>query len=149
MLFGFDTFAATPFSTTGPDNSVVVSLSSVPIALNIGNINITANSITQIADPDPILLKTGSPTITGFANLTVNGSPLGLGSGTVIVTGDANAIVTGNTLNIATGSVIVTGTAVVTPTGSPVLLKTGVGSAITWSNIDPDVNELWKPIVPY
>jgi|TARA_R100001443_G_C3300757_1_gene165224 hypothetical protein len=149
MLLGFDSYSATPFSTTGADNGVVVSVSGVPILFKVGNVDITANSIYQIANADPLALKTGTPIITGVANLTVNGSPLAVGSGTVIVSGDADIVATLNSLKIKTGSVTVTGTSNVTPTGSPILVKTGVGSAITWSNIDPNATEVWTPIVPY
>jgi|TARA_R110000803_G_scaffold190325_1_gene252844 hypothetical protein len=148
-MLGFGSFSEFPWATSGIDNSVVITVNGNDIAVGIGNVNITANSIVQIADPDPILLKSGTPVVSGEANLTVNGNALGLGSGTVVVTGDAVVSITGNTLNLTTTSVTITGDANISPTGSSIVVKTGVGSAITWSNIDPNTNSVWKEIIPY
>jgi hypothetical protein len=150
MLLGFDTFARFPFSTVGDDNSVTINVNGVPLDWTIGNVSITATSIVEIPGPDPIIVKTGQVVISGDANISLNGSPIALGIGQVIVTGDANVVVTGNNvLQITTGSVTITADANVIPTGSPMVITTGVGSAITWSNVDPNANEVWTPIVPY
>jgi len=52
-------------------------------------------------------------------------------------------------LNLTTTSVTITGDANISPTGSSIVVKTGVGSAITWSNINPNTNGVWKEIIPY
>ena len=151
MLFGTSTFAGQAFSAIpGDAGNVVINVNGVPLDWTIGNINIIANSIVETVGSDPIALKTGQVSISGKANIFLNGNPISLGIGQVIITADANVVVTGNNvLQITTGSVTITADANVIPTGSPIIVKAGVGSAITWSNIDPNANEVWTPIVPY
>ena len=151
MLFGTSTFSGTPFSTVPSDvGNVTINVNGVPLDWTIGNVNITATSVVEIPGPDPIILKTGQVVISGEANITLNGSPISLGIGQVVVTADANVNVVGNNvLQITTGSVTITADANVNVVGTPIVVTTGVGSAITWSNVDPNANEVWTPIVPY
>ena len=149
MSLGFDAISALPFATSGPDNSVTISVNGSNITATIGPVNIIADAVVEDATANPLTLGTGTLSITGTANLTAPKTPLTLATGTAVVSGDANIDVTGNSLTIRTGTVTVTGTALVQPDGSPLTLATGEPGIITWNEIIPGATMVWTPIDPY
>ena len=148
MSLGFDAISALPFATSGPDNSVNVSVSKNALTITIGSVGIVADAVTEIPDPNQLTLGLGTLSITGTANVSVTANPLTLGIGTITVTADANTSVTGNALTLATGNVTVTGTALVQPNGSPLTLATNDVGIITWNEIVPGATMVWTPIDP-
>ena len=148
MSLGFDAISALPFATSGPDNSVNVSVSKNALTITIGSVGIIADAVTEIPDPNQLTLGLGTLSITGTANVSVTANPLTLGIGTITVTADANTSVTGNALTLATGNVTVTGTALVQPNGSPLTLATNDVGIITWNEIVPGATMVWTPIDP-
>ena len=148
MSLGFDAISALPFATSGPDNSVSVSVSKNALTITIGSVGIIADAVTEIPDPNQLTLGLGTLSITGTANVSVTANPLTLGIGTITVTADANTSVTGNALTLATGNVTVSGTALVQPNGSPLTLATNDVGIITWNEIVPGATMVWTPIDP-
>ena len=148
MSLGFDAISALPFATSGPDNSVSVSVSKNALTITIGSVGIIADAVTEIPDPNQLTLGLGTLSITGTANVSVTANPLTLGIGTITVTADANTSVTGNALTLATGNVTVSGTALVQPNGSPLTLTTKEPGIITWNEIVPGATMVWTPIDP-
>ena len=148
MSLGFDAIAALPFATSGPDNDVTISVTANQVTISIGDPGITADSITEIPNPNPLTLGFGSLTIQGDANFGVTGSQVAIAIGTVTVSADANLTPSGNQVVISSGTVTVTGEANVSPTGSTFTLATGTALAITWSEILPGANRVWTPIDP-
>ena len=131
MLLGFASFAELPFSTSGPDTSVTISVTKNALTLSIGNPGITADSIVEIPTPSQVTLGFGSLTISGDANLSPTGSQVTLGIGNVTVSAGATIAASGNQVVISSGSVTITGSAVVDPTKATLTLGTGTVSAIT------------------
>ena len=148
MSLGFDAIAALPFATSGPDNDVTISVTANQVTISIGDPGITADSITEIPNPNPLTLGFGSLTIQGDATFGVTGSQVAIAIGTVTVSADANLTPSGNQVVISSGTVTVTGEANVSPTGSTFTLATGTAQAITWSEIIPGANMVWTPIDP-
>ena len=146
MSLGFDAIAALPFATSGPDNDVTISVTANQVTISIGDPGITADSITEIPNPNPLTLGFGSLTIQGDANFGVTGSQVAIAIGTVTVSADANLTPSGNQVVISSGTVTVSGQANVSPTGSTFTLATGTAQAITWSEIIPGVTMVWTPI---
>ena len=126
MSLGFDAISALPFATSGPDNDVTFAVTGNQVTISIGNPGITADSITEIPDPNQVTLGFGSLSIRGDANFGVTGSQVAIAIGTVTVSGQANG----------------------SPTGSTFTLATGTAQAITWSEIIPGANMVWTPIDP-
>ena len=149
MSLGFDAISALPFATSGPDNSVTISVNKNALTVSIGPVNVAADAAVEEVTGNPLTLGTGTLSITGTANLTAPKTPLTLATGTAVVSGDANIDVTGNSLTIRTGTVTVTGTALVQPDGSPLTLATGEPGIITWNEIIPGATMVWTPIDPY
>ena len=149
MSLGFDAISALPFATSGPDNSVTISVNKNALTVSIGPVNVIADAVVEEVTGNPLTLGTGTLSITGTANLTAPKTPLTLATGTAVVSGDANIDVTGNSLTIQTGTVTVTGTALVQPDGSPLTLATGEPGIITWNEIIPGATMVWTPIDPY
>ena len=146
MLLGFASFAELPFSTSGLDNSVTVSVSGNQVVISIGNPGITADSIVEIPTSSQVTLGFGSLTISGDANLSPTGSQVTLGTGTVTVSAGATIVSTGNQVVISSGTVSITASANVDPTKASFTLSTGTVSAITWSEIIPGATMTWTAI---
>ena len=149
MSLGFDAISALPFATSGPDNSVTISVNGSNIVATIGPVNVAADAVVEDVVGSPLTLGIGTVTIVGTANITAPKTPLTLGTGNVVVSGDANITASGNNLIITSGSVTITGTASITPTGSNLTLGTGTPGIITWNEIIPGATMVWTPIVPY
>ena len=148
MSLGFDAISALPFATAQTAGDVQVNVVRNQLSISIGNPAITADSITEIPDPNRLTLGFGSLTIQGDANFGVTGSQVAIAVGNVTVSADANIEPSGNQVVISSGTVTVTGEANVSPTGSPLTLATGTAQAITWSEIIPGANMVWTPIDP-
>ena len=149
MNLGFDAISQFPISQVGADNSVTIIATGNNLIANIGNPNITADSVTEIAIGSPLTLGTGTVTIVGTANLEAPKTPLTLGTGNVTVSADANLEVSGNNLIIRSGSVSIVGTASIEAPATAMTLRTGDVGIITWNEIIPGATMVWTPIKPY
>ena len=152
MLLGFDAFATQPFSASGNDGNVTVVAEKNRLVITIGPVGQAVTSVTQTSGADPLVLGTGTVTLSGNANVdltTIGKNPLVLGTGTVTVSG--NAVVDsglGNQLIIRSGTVTITGNANVTPDKVPLVLTTKESGVITWNEIIPGATMVWTPIDP-
>ena len=149
MNLGFDAISQFPISQVGADNVVTISVTGNNLIANIGNPNITADSVTEIAIGSPLTLGTGTVTIVGTANLEASKNPLVLGTGNVTVSADANVTSSGNNFIISSGSVSIVGTASIEAPANALTLRTGEVGIITWNEIIPGATMVWTPIKPY
>lgn len=149
MIFGFDSFARFPFATVGDDNNVNITVTGNTLVVSIGPIGIATTSIIQQSGADPLILGTGTLTISGTSETGATGSPLIMANGTAIASGTAVADVTGNPLTMSTGTVTIVGTADVIINGTPITLNTKQPGIITWNEIIPGATMVWTPIKPY
>ncbi len=149
MSLGFDAISALPFATSGPDNSVNVTVTKNALTITIGSIGIIADSIVEDPDPNRLTLGTGTLSIIGKANVSLTGSQVALGLGTITVTADANVTAVKNALTLATGNVTVTGAANISPDKVSLALDTKEPGIITWNDIIPGATMVWTPIKPY
>ena len=149
MSLGFDAISALPFATSGPDNSVNITVTKNELTITIGSVGIIADAVTENLTPNQVTLGTGTLTITAAANHTLTGSAVSLGLGTIVVTADANVSPTGNSLTLATGNVTITGEANVTLDANTLSLDTVEPGVITWNDIIPGATMVWTPIKPY
>jgi len=149
MSLGFDAISALPFATSGPDNSVNVTVAKNALTITIGSIGIIADSIVEDPDPNQVTLGLGTLTISGKANVSLTGSQVSLGLGTIVVTADANVTAVKNALTLATGNVTVTGAANINPDKVSLALDTVEPGVITWNDIIPGATMVWTPIKPY
>ena len=151
MLLGIDAFAAQPFSATGNEGNVTLSISKNQLTLTIGPVGQEATSIIEQSGADRIYLGTGTVTLKTTVDVDSGlKNPLVLGIGDVTVSG--NAVVDsglGNALTIRSGTVTITGNANVEPDGVPLTLATKESGVITWNEIIPGATMTWTPIVPY
>jgi len=148
MSLGFDAISALPFATSQVAGDVTVNVIKNTLTINIGNPAISADSITEVPDPNRLTLGLGTITITADANVSPTGSqvvintnlPAGSASTSVDITPSTNA------LTLATGNVTITADANIDPTKVQLTLDTGEVNAITWSEIIPGVTMVWTPI---
>ena len=148
MSLGFDAISALPFATAQTAGDVQVQVTGNQLTIGIGNPAISADSITEVPDPNQVTLGFGSLTIQGDANFGVTGSQVAIAIGNVTVSANADITPSGNQVVISSGTVTVSGEANVSPTGSTFTLATGTAQAITWSEIIPGANMVWTPIDP-
>ena len=150
MLLGIAAFAAQPFSATGNEGSVTLSISKNQLTLTIGPVGQEVTSVIEQSGADRLYLGAGTVTLSSTVDVDSGlKNPLVLGTGTVTVSG--NAVVDSglkNELIIRTGTVTITGTANVEPDGVPLTLATKESGVITWNEIIPGVSMVWKPIDP-
>ena len=148
MSLGFDAISALPFATAQTAVDVNISVVKNSLTINIGNPAISADSITEVPDPNRLTLGLGTITITADANVSPTGSqvvintnlPAGSASTSVDLTPSVNQ------LTLATGNVTITADANIDPTKVQLALDTGEVNAITWSEIIPGVTMVWTPI---
>ena len=146
MSLGFDAIAALPFATSGPDTDVTINVSNNTLTIGIGNPAISADSITEVPDPNRLTLGIGTLTITADANVSPTGSQVVLNTGTADASTSVDITPSDNQLTLSTGSVTITADANIEPTGVDLTLATGEVAAITWSEIIPGVTMVWTPI---
>ena len=149
MLFGTASFAETPFASLTTDGNVTIIATGNNLIANIGNPNISADSVTENITGNQLTLGIGTVTIVGTANLTAPKTPLTLGTGNVTVSADANLEASGNNLIISSGSVSIVGTASISAPANALTLSTGEVGVITWNEIIPGATMVWTPIKPY
>ena len=74
MSLGFDAISALPFATAQTAVDVQVNVVRNQLSISIGNPAITADSITEIPDPNRLTLGLGTITISADANVSPTGS---------------------------------------------------------------------------
>ena len=134
MLFGFAAFAERPFSTVADDGNVTITAAKNELTITIGSPGITADSLIETLNPNPLTLGTGTVTITAGATVAGVKNELVLGTGTVTISADADVTAVKNELVISSGTVTITADALVSPTGSDLTLAPG--ATMTWTPID-------------
>ena len=149
MNLGFDAISQLPISQVGADNTVTIIATGNNLVANIGNPNITADSVTQNLNGNPLTLGIGTVTIVGTANLEAPKTPLTLGTGNVTVSANADVEASGNNLIIRSGSVTIVGDANIEAPATALTLGTGEVGIITWNEIIPGATMVWTPIKPY
>ena len=149
MNLGFDAISQIPIYQVGTDNTVTIIATGNNLIANIGNPNISADSVTENITGNQLTLGIGTVTIVGTANLEAPKTPLTLGTGNVTVSADANVAASGNNLIIRSGSVSIVGTASISAPATAMTLRTGEPGIITWNEIVPGATMVWTPIKPY
>ena len=149
MNLGFDAISQLAISQVGADNVVSIAVTGNNLVASIGNPDIAADAVTEIATGNPFTLGIGTVTIVGTANLEAPKTPLVLGTGNVTVSADANVEASGNNLIIRSGSVTIVGTASIEAPATAMTLGTGEVGIITWNEIIPGATMVWTPIKPY
>ena len=148
MSLGFDAISALPFATAQTAVDVNIQVVKNSLTINIGNPAISADSITEVPDPNRLTLGLGTITITADANVSPTGSQVvintNLPAGSASTSVDFTPSV--NQLTLATGNVTITADANIDPTKVQLALDTGEVNAITWSEIIPGVAMVWTPI---
>ena len=148
MSLGFDAISALPFATSQVAGDVNIQVVKNSLTINIGNPAISADSITEVPDPNRLTLGLGTITITADANVSPTGSQVvintNLPAGSATTSVDFTPSV--NQLTLATGNVTITADANIDPTKVQLALDTGEVNAITWSEIIPGVTMVWTPI---
>ena len=151
MSLGFDAISALPFATAQTAGDVQVQVTGNQLTIGIGNPAISADSITEVPDPNRLTLGLGTITISADANVSPTGSQVvintNLPAGSASTSVDITPAV--NQLTLATGNVTITADAGVSPTGSSLSLDTVEPGVITWNDIIPGATMVWTPIKPY
>ena len=148
MSLGFDAISALPFATAQTAVDVNISVIKNSLTINIGNPAISADSITEVPDPNRLTLGLGTITITADANVSPSGSSVTLNTNfpATSVSTSVDIVPSVNQLTLATGNVTITADANIDPTKVQLALDTGEVNAITWSEIIPGVTMVWTPI---
>ena len=146
MSLGFDAISALPFATAQTAVDVNINVIKNTLTISIGNPGVSADSITEIPDPNRLTLGIGTLTITADANVSPTGSQVVLNTGTADASTSVDITPSVNQLTLNTGSVTITADANIEPTGADLTLATGEVAAITWSEIIPGVTMVWTPI---
>ena len=146
MSLGFDAISALPFATAQTAVDVNINVIKNTLTISIGNPGVSADSITEIPDPNRLTLGIGTLTITADANVSPTGSQVVLNTGTADASTSVDITPSVNQLTLNTGSVTITADANIEPTGADLTLATGEVAAITWSEIIPGVKMVWTPI---
>ena len=152
MSLGFDAISALPFATAQTAVDVQVNVVRNQLSISIGNPAITADSITEIPDPNRLTLGLGTITITADSNFTATGSQVTLNTNfpATSVSTSVDIVPSVNQLTLATGNVTITADCNIDVNSglstTQFALDTGEVSAITWSEIIPGVTMAWTPI---
>ena len=146
MSLGFDAISALPFATAQTAVDVNINVVKNTLTINIGNPAITADSITEVPDPNRLTLGLGTITVSADANVSPTGSQVTLTTGTPEATTSVDIVPSVNQLTLATGNVTITASANIDPSGVQLAVDTGEVAAITWSEIIPGVDMVWTPI---
>ena len=152
MSLGFDAISALPFATAQTAGDVQVVVSGNQLDINIGNFSISADSITEVPNPNRLTLGSGTLTITADSNFTATGSQVTLNTNLPAANVGTSVDITPsvNQLTLATGSVTITADCNIDVnsglTTTSFAVDTGEVAAITWSEIVPGVDMVWTPI---
>ena len=152
MSLGFDAISALPFATAQPAVDVNIQVVKNTLTINIGNPAISADSITEVPDPNRLTLGLGTITISADANVSPTGSQVVLNTNfpATSVSTSVDIVPSVNQLTLATGNVTITADCNIDVNSglstTQFALDTGEVSAITWSEIIPGVTMVWTPI---
>jgi len=152
MSLGFDAISALPFATAQTAVDVQVNVVRNQLSISIGNPAITADSITEIPDPNRLTLGLGTITISADANVSPTGSQVVLNTNfpATSISTSVDIVPSVNQLTLATGNVTITADCNIDVNSglstTQFALDTGEVSAITWSEIIPGVTMTWTPI---
>ena len=152
MNLGFDAISQFPISQVAADNVVTITVTGNNLIANIGNFAISADSITDIPNPNRLTLGSGLLTITADSNFTATGSQVTLTTNLPAANVSTSVDITPsvNQLTLATGSVTITADCNIDVnsglTTTQFAVDTGEVAAITWSEIVPGVTMVWTPI---
>ena len=152
MSLGFDAISALPFATAQTAGDVQVQVTGNQLTISIGNPAISADSITEIPNPNRLTLGLGTLTITADSNFTATGSQVTLNTNLPAANVSTSVDITPsvNQLTLATGSVTITADCNIDVnsglTTTQFAVDTGEVAAITWSEIVPGVDMVWTPI---
>ena len=152
MSLGFDAISALPFATAQTAGDVLVAVSGNQLTISIGNPAISADSITEVPDPNRLTLGLGTITISADANITATGSHVVLNTNLPNANVSTSVDITPsvNQFTLATGSVTITADCNIDVnsglTTTSFAVDTGEVAAITWSEIVPGVDMVWTPI---
>ena len=152
MSLGFDAISALPFATAQTAVDVQVNVVRNQLSISIGNPAITADSITEVPNPNRLALGLGTISITADANVSPTGSQVVLNTNFPATSVSTSVDITPsvNQLTLATGNVTITADCNIDVNSglstTQFALDTGEVSAITWSEIIPGVTMTWTPI---
>ena len=152
MSLGFDAISALPFATAQTAVDVNIQVVKNTLTINIGNPAISADSITEVPDPNRLTLGLGTITITADANVSPTGSQVVLNTNfpATSVSTSVDIVPSVNQLTLATGNVTITADCNIDVNSglstTQFALDTGEVSAITWSEIIQCVTMTWTPI---
>ncbi len=152
MSLGFDAISALPFATAQTAGDVQVNVVRNQLSISIGNPSISADSITEVPNPNRLTLGLGTLTITADSNFTATGSQVTLNTNlpAANVSTSVDFTPSVNQLTLATGSVTITADCNIDVnsglTTTQFAVDTGEVAAITWSEIVPGVDMVWTPI---
>ena len=152
MSLGFDAISALPFATAQTAVDVNIQVLKNTLTINIGNPAISADSITEVPDPNRLTLGLGTITISADANVSPTGSQVVLNTNfpATSVSTSVDIVPSVNQLTLATGNVTITADCNIDVNSglstTQFALDTGEVSAITWSEIIPGVTMVWTPI---
>ena len=152
MSLGFDAISALPFATAQTAVDVNIQVVKNTLTINIGNPAISADSITEVPDPNRLTLGLGTITISADANVSPTGSQVVLNTNfpATSVSTSVDIVPSVNQLTLATGNVTITADCNIDVNSglstTQCALDTGEVSAITWSEIIPGVTMVWTPI---
>ena len=152
MSLGFDAISALPFATAQTAVDVNIQVVKNTLTINIGNPAISADSITEVPDPNRLTLGLGTITISADANVSPTGSQVVLNTNfpATSVSTSVDIVPSVNQLTLATGNVTITADCNIDVNSglstTQFALDTGEVSAITWSEIIPGVTMTWTPI---
>ena len=152
MSLGFDAISALPFATAQTAVDVNIQVVKNTLTINIGNPAISADSITEVPDPNRLTLGLGTITISADANVSPTGSQVVLNTNfpATSVSTSVDIVPSVNQLTLATGNVTITADCNIDVNSglstTQFALDTGEVSAITWSEIIPGVTMDWTPI---
>ena len=152
MSLGYDAISALPFATAQTAVDVNIQVVKNTLTINIGNPAISADSITEVPDPNRLTLGLGTITISADANVSPTGSQVVLNTNfpATSVSTSVDIVPSVNQLTLATGNVTITADCNIDVNSglstTQFALDTGEVSAITWSEIIPGVTMVWTPI---
>ena len=110
MSLGFDAIPALPFATAQTAVDVQVNVVRNQLSISIGNPAISADSITEVPNPNRLALGLGTISITADANVSPTGSQVVLNTNfpATSVSTSVDIVPSVNQLTLATGNVTIT-----------------------------------------
>lgn len=123
---------------------VDIALSGEALATTTNTVSIDLNTPVDLTG-EQLNTTTAAVSVTGDAITgTLTGESIAITTGTADLVSIAE--VTGQSLATTTNSVTITANAIITPTGLNLTATTGNEKVVTWSKVDPGVNNTWTDI---